>query len=266
MACATVRTFSYVKSSAMTPRHPSVPNLIGVTAQSISDAFSAGKEVLSGKPEITSQNGRTPIVVQRFTTSACVSALPATSRFSPHPAISPAGKEESRHPSPLTPNHALRLPLQISSGSKNNFRWRLPQTSGPPKHLLQASTPAVRAPRPTTLYRSSQPSQELRKHEWMTRSRSCASWLYRILIAWPAPLPRNLRKYFPAVDKFSLMPTHTDAFQWFSPAPSTPNVSPEESAPEHSKKSMRATQTSPRSKDVSQTRRTCAPHLATVSP
>src|SRR6202162_1756939 len=28
--CATRRTFSYVKSSAITPRHPSVPNLICV--------------------------------------------------------------------------------------------------------------------------------------------------------------------------------------------------------------------------------------------
>src|SRR5712692_511222 len=31
MACATLRTFSNVKSSAMTPRQPSVPNLMPVT-------------------------------------------------------------------------------------------------------------------------------------------------------------------------------------------------------------------------------------------
>src|SRR5580704_1786825 len=127
--------------------------------------FPRGRNCYRASLKITSQNGRTPIVVQRFTTSACVSALPATSRFSPHPAISPAGKEESRHPSPLTPNHALRLPLQISSGSKNNFRSHLPQTSGPPKHLLLVSTPAVRAPPPTIRCRSSQPWQGLRKHE-----------------------------------------------------------------------------------------------------
>src|ERR1700722_3396748 len=100
----------------------------------------------------------------------------------------------------------------------------------------------------------------------MTRPHSCASWLRGILTAGLAALPGNPRKYFPAVDKFSLMPTHTDAPQWFSPVPSTPHVSPEENAPKHPEKLRRATQTSPHSKDVFLTRRTCAPQLGTVSP
>src|SRR5580700_10143927 len=100
----------------------------------------------------------------------------------------------------------------------------------------------------------------------MTRPRSCASRLNGILTASPAPLPRNPRKYFPAGDKFSLIPTHTGASQWFSRVQPTPHVSPEENAPEHPEKLRCATQTSPRSKDVFRMRCTCAPQLVTVSP
>src|ERR1700689_4816102 len=84
IASVTVRTFSYVKSSAITPRQPSVPNLISVTAQSISDAFSAGKEVLSSRPENTSQNGRTLLVVN-FTAIVLVFAPQATLQFFQRP-------------------------------------------------------------------------------------------------------------------------------------------------------------------------------------
>src|ERR1700722_4619314 len=127
--------------------------------------FLRGRKCYQARLKITSQNGRTPIVAQRFTTSASVSALPAISRFSPHPAISREGREGSHHRFRPAPNHARRSQPQTSSDSKNNFRWHPPRTWVQPKHLLRASAPAVRAPPPTTLYRSSRPSQELPKHE-----------------------------------------------------------------------------------------------------
>ena len=55
MACATVRAFAKVKSSAMTPRQPSVPNLI--------EDMSAGKSIRDAKH---SQNSRIGLLEEVF--------------------------------------------------------------------------------------------------------------------------------------------------------------------------------------------------------
>src|SRR5438046_10266131 len=55
MACATVRAFAKVKSSAMTPRQPSVPNLI--------EDMGAGKSIRDAKH---SQNSRIGLLEEVF--------------------------------------------------------------------------------------------------------------------------------------------------------------------------------------------------------
>ena len=145
MACATLRTFSYVKSSAITPRQPSVPNLISAAAFSDLSRFD------NPAPVSALQQLLRLLFLEPFHDFADVLRALARRR--------PAARRPSRPP----PDRARRSRRRICAGSRSSFPPRPVRKTARPRHSLRASPRAARRRPPRNRCRSSRPSPESRR-------------------------------------------------------------------------------------------------------